>query len=390
MSIAEDLATICVCASMHKEAADDNVSLPEVRNQFEHSVGKERALRRHVGRLSDLARRRAEEEDTSLGGYAGTFAKRLAPIPQTLGEAGWRLPAINAGGIAGYFGGKHVEGIDPLKLSKLTEALDPLALKSLVSPSTGGKGREGLQAVLEQAFKAKPPTFQQPLRRGQYAHFGGPSPSKILSTLGTMTPEELAGVVQVPKILPLSAEQVAVRKNIEDLFGAKRGVPYFRQEVENIIRSNAKAPKGLASVIEAVVPRPYRVGGAIAGLGAASILTGLPLAIRALWQKRTGGEAAARARSSMEQAMAEAEAESQKREGLLGSLPKAAAAIKKALGGSSTELMGGFQAQPAGAPATPKTSARPLQNLTRAIPQQSQYSGNMDQKGIPDTLTGAG
>lgn len=136
MDIVEELAVTCVKAAMAKEALDDE-GLSETRSRFEHSVGREQSLRRHAERLNELAKRRSEEEDTSLSGYAGTAATRLAPIPQTLGEAAWRLPAIAAGGGAGYAAGQQVEGLDLLGLNKL-KPVSTGDIASVLKP-TGGK-----------------------------------------------------------------------------------------------------------------------------------------------------------------------------------------------------------------------------------------------------------
>lgn len=64
----------------------------------------------------------------------------------------------------------------------------------------------------------------------------------------------------------------------------------------------------------------YRGGGAIAGLAAGSALTGLPLAIRALLQKRQGGEAAVRARGRQNEASQQADEKANAREDILAQI----------------------------------------------------------------------
>lgn len=75
----------------------------------------------------------------------------------------------------------------------------------------------------------------------------------------------------------------------------------------------------------------FRGGGALGGLAAGSVLTGLPLAIRALAQKRHGGEAAVRARNRMTDVLGEADAKAQAREDILQQIeqPKIASCSEK-------------------------------------------------------------
>lgn len=77
----------------------------------------------------------------------------------------------------------------------------------------------------------------------------------------------------------------------------------------------------------------FRGGGGLAGLAAGSVLTGVPLAIRALAQKRHGGEAAVRARNRMTDVLGEADAKAQAREDILQQIeqPKMAADNKTRL-----------------------------------------------------------
>lgn len=90
--------------------------------------------------------------------------------------------------------------------------------------------------------------------------------------------------------------------------GAGRNVPTGR-----FVDSVGKVLKATPGELQTI----FRGGGALGGLAAGSLLTGLPLAIRALAQKRHGGEAAVRARNRMNGVLNTADAKSQAREDIL-------------------------------------------------------------------------
>jgi hypothetical protein len=60
-----------------------------------------------------------------------------------------------------------------------------------------------------------------------------------------------------------------------------------------------------------------RFGGAAAGAGALALATGIPLGLRALWQRSQGGEAAVRAKARMQEELSKAEDAAKQREAIL-------------------------------------------------------------------------
>jgi hypothetical protein len=284
------LATTCVTA-MQKNAEAPTPS--DIREKFESSKSREGILRRHANRLLDLSKSRAEEEDTSPAGYVDTFGSRLLPVPQTGAEAVIRLPLIGAGGVAGYHAGKEVE---PLDSKKLYETLAPKA--------TGGK-----------------PDQVTAFEHNLYDFHQSGKPEELVKKLRKFTPEELSSALRkrdVPFIAP--SDRI---KNIRNLINSElgpEGVSIFRREAENIIRQSAGKGTVVPTIMENL--RPYRLGGIAGGLAAGSVLTGLPLALRAMYLKQYGGEAANRARGSMDEALGQANSESAKREELLSQLPQ--------------------------------------------------------------------
>ena len=148
---------------------------------------------------------------------------------------------------------------------------------------------------------------------------------EVMGGLATMeNPSDIAAVLH--EHIPtdrLSPRQRQVRQALASELGGSEGLASLRGEIQNLVAAGKRPPGPLAELLPEF--HPYRVGGALAGGAAAGALTGIPLAMRALYLKRSGGEAAARARAAMRQAMSQAEAESGKREQLLGTLPKSAA-----------------------------------------------------------------
>lgn len=84
--------------------------------------------------------------------------------------------------------------------------------------------------------------------------------------------------------------------------------------------------KGLLQATRGEMQGLYRGGGALAGLAAGSAITGIPLAVRALLQKRQGGEAAVRARGRMNDANQQADAKANAREDILSQINSSKAA----------------------------------------------------------------
>ena len=387
VDLATELAQTCVTA-MRKRADDPlaATSPTDIRNQFEALSSKERLLRSQAGRYSELAKSRAEDEDQSLGGYAGTAVSRMLPIPHTGTEAAVRLPAIGAGILGGYHYGKQFE------------PLDEDALKSVFMPS-GGKGGAGsaVQPMIEQLFSSKykspehralaesllsagkdkgkgmplegfaqsqgvnlgstskilsalrqaqmpnpdpkltgmvpnyypgmtPDQFmgrafttpmQQALGEVAYQHSGGHAPpslerfgahqgidihayKQLLADLSSRKKEELQQIFQkkeAPLGLglsePLKPHEEAMRTNIENILGTG-AVEKLRGAAE----SAAKQGKKPANMVESLTPSFSRKGlrGAAGMGGLAALISGLPYAIRALIQKRQGGEASVRAK----------------------------------------------------------------------------------------------
>jgi hypothetical protein len=281
----------------------------DIRESFESSKANEGILRRHANRLLDLSKSRAEEEDVTPSGYADTFLSRLTPVPQTGTEAVTRLPLVGAGGLAGYLAGKEVEPLDVEELHKT------------LAPASTGKG--GGATPLEVNLSSFPHSSS--------------TPKELVKKLRQFTPDELASALRKRDIpgsqfipegvdaklntlfgMSTNARKAEIRNLINKELGPE-GVAIFRREAENIIRQSGKGGV-LPSIMEGL--KPYRLGGIAGGLAAGSVLTGLPLALRAMYLKQYGGEAANRARSSMEEALARAEVESSKREELLSQLPQ--------------------------------------------------------------------
>jgi len=294
MTLAEELARTCVSA-LRKQAADEAPAA--AREQFETSTLRERLLRRHGERLQELAKSRAAEEDTSPGGYAETAAKRLFPMPHTVGEAAVRLPAMLAGGAYGHY------------LARPYETSSADVIHSVLAGKAGlaGKGK-GVKA---------PPVPQLEKRVIEYLTEQGKAPDvasdtaqRLLRRLGVQRPEHVEGALEVLPIFD-RAKSKALRQEITGALGEK-GLPFLRREIGLIGEPEVKT---LAQRLGRL-----RWGGALAGGLAAGALTGIPYMARALYQKRQGGEAAVRARAEAQQALEAAGQEGSKREEILKQL----------------------------------------------------------------------
>lgn len=291
MTLAEELALTCVSA-LRKQAAETAPFATE-RERFETSTRREELLRRHAERLQELARSRAAEEDVTPGGYVETAAKRLLPVPHTLGEAAVRVPAMLAGGAYGRYLARPYE----------TPAADVIHSVLAGKAAPGPKGPKGMAAV--------PPLEK---RVADYLTEQGAAPDvakdtaqRLLRRLGVQRPEHVEGALEVLPIFD-RAKSKALRQEIARSLGEK-GLPFLRREISLLGEPEVKTLSQRLGRL--------RWGGAMAGGLAAGALTGLPYVARALYQKRRGGEAAARAYADAQAAVEAANREWAAREEIL-------------------------------------------------------------------------
>ncbi len=323
MDIAKELATMCV-TSMVKAAADPRA----VREQFELAADREGIERRHAGRLNDIYRSRAADEDQSLGGYVNTGLSRATlPIPQTGTEALMRGGIMAGTGALGY----HVG-------NQLTPT-DPDAIKQVFS--LGGGGKKGGGPPMKKVFDSVGAANKAPKKPidGLYntvalstpenlaSAFGGekrlPTGAELgqkLRGLGSVrsfddVKKHVGGLVKMPDATPTAGGQ-ALRSAVGAGLGGKKPAAragastIVSQEVKNILKQNKDIKK----------PMMPGLLGAGLGVGAGALATGIPMALRALYQKHQGGEAAVRARSERDESTTKAEGEATKRDKLLASL----------------------------------------------------------------------
>lgn len=403
MDLSEELAQKCMTVKRAQPA-----DIERSREEFEDLAARERIARGHADRMRTIARSRAREEAEKTP--LETFTGRLYPVPHTLGEAAWRVPAIAAGGIMGAQAagrtelpgaegiaeltrpGKAIERTVPTgehALSRFGERIR-LRLQTLGHPNAEVTARwvEGfaksnprvfLENTMAQAFPGvhSPPPVPTP----------GPTHAQVLSA--PLLREELAGLgVHTPQQWPgdrdfrqafqrfqtsltpgeeltrattrpgLSDFGTRLRERLEAMnFGGDAEATARR--VETVLRENpAMARKALsmrptallgeealgvrsaveealgeggkplarevmhgagskAKMLSEGVSRWRRYGGASLGALAAILLTGVPLGLHALWKRRQGGEAAARAKARMEQELGKAEEASTQREEIL-------------------------------------------------------------------------
>ncbi len=312
MELAAELALTCVTCQV-KRAAEPELS--DIRSRFESSAARERLLRRHAERWNQLAQERAEAEDTSLGGYAGTALQRSIPVPHTTGEAVTRLGGIGAGGLAGYLYGRGLEGMDPAEAKRI---FSPVGGRG---PGKGTPIQEQLQRLHERL-------------RAEGKVVG--DPTNVLNRLRTASGAEIAealGERAMPTSIPKSLDEVknliknrgytepssALRSELEGAFG-KGSIGSIREEVRNVAQQTARKPGMLAEILPGFSRKGLK-GALIGGAGMAA-LTGIPFVLKALYDKMYGGEAAVRARGRAQQVLGEAEGLSGEREKLLRQLPK--------------------------------------------------------------------
>lgn len=274
MTLAEELARK-VCS--HEKRAD---ALTGARDEFENSALSEQAMRDHAQRLEELAASRASQEDTSPGGYAATAAKRLMPVPHTAGEAAVRLPAMVAGGVAGHRFGKSFE---PMSASGLEQVFNPT--------------NKALEAAIPHQFRTINPTAQV---------------ATLIDELGVTPGHQISDALRERAFPGMSRPGADLRKKFVDLAGGESNMPKLRSAIGRHIAPEKDVVSRMSR---------YGLGGAVGGALGAGAIAGLPFVIRALLQKRHGGEAAVRARGQAAEATQKAEGESQHREDILNKLP---------------------------------------------------------------------
>jgi len=134
-----------------------------------------------------------------------------------------------------------------------------------------------------------------------------------VETLFRQKPELARQVLGMRPDMLLSEEALAAKKMIESTVG-KLGDRSGTSVVQQALHDAAAAGK---SGLGEGMSKWRRYGGATAGGLAAALLTGIPLGAYALWKRREGGEAAARAKGRMQEELDKAEGASKQREEVL-------------------------------------------------------------------------
>lgn len=358
MDLARELAVMCVDNSMEKKADQ----LSDLRTQFDESALNEGVLRRHADRLKTLADRRAAREDTTLGGYADTAVGRMLPIPKNLGEAAWRLPAIATGAGLGHVAGQYASGTDLLGIREMMSRIDPNEAKSTLSGEGGAgianalkereidrMGRQRHSSIMDEirreneAYRdqvlnniaSNNPTYKiRPEHIADIEHPNLPAHLKaykdawkiksrdieeLTKQLGASDVNTLGAILQKsPSFLKNRKAEAAAQVLRQSTYGSlgTDGVKFLREEIKNAIKNGKPAPGAFGKLVSQVEPYPL-IGTAAGALGATA-LTGLPLALKAVFDKHRGGSDAVRARSEMRKTLRQAEAEARKREAIIG------------------------------------------------------------------------
>jgi hypothetical protein len=406
MDLSTELAQRCLQV---KRAAIEDPN----RDEFEDLASRERVARGQAARYSDIARGRAREEAEKTP--AETFTGRLYPVPHTLGEAAWRLPAIAGGGALGYHAvsSSELPGQESIRKILASKGLKETTVNVPGMSQFGERLMNRLKALghvnheeiarnVEKGLLANPELIHAALQPNPPA---GHSPAhtaarqqkaKTLAMLISATGEKQPGVANVV----LSEGDLALRSLPKGKKGGTSDpVGYFRNlleptkgkevkgpsvelpsefgealaeklrakghtpeaamstatRIQNLLRnepdvkallgrlpsskmegSRATIQSALGGVDKSVVREALhdvasagkyglgeglskwkRYGGAAAGAGAMALATGLPLALRALWQRRQGGEAAVRAKEQMQAELSKAEEAAKQREAIL-------------------------------------------------------------------------
>lgn len=285
-----------------------------LRDEFEESMRQEEVLRAKAKDYARLARQRALSQDP-----AGTdFLKRLLPLPYSAGEAAWRVPTIAAGGVGG------------LQLGKL------LARRA----GAGKANPEEVARVLRLSETKKPSVLETQLE-GVLGSRKDRNMDEIRKLLRGAPVENIARVAGKGQLGPAEALSKGLWRA-----GAS---PEALQEA--YLRS---VPQAVGKEPVELFTRPgrgARWGGALGGAGLASILTGLPMAIRGAALRRTGGELAHKARKRVSKAVTKAEREQFRRENIVRSiegktpLPLSEWKVqKKQMGADWNEAIGDYRA----------------------------------------------
>jgi len=295
VNYADALAAVCVAAKMSKQAADPL----KIRSEFEDAAEREKILRDYAGRMGGLSKEREEREPQSFGSYVGTgVGKVLNPLPSSLLEAGVRGGGAAIGGALGANWGARRSGATPEVIESIvgqysTKGDSPLKhLRTRLSSRL--KDPAAVEAVIKNLGSLGPSESSKAL------HLGGETRHKWLNDF-------------VNKMFGVSPEAAKMRSQLGKL------APVIREEM-------AALGKQLGSEKMPVMPKRWRVGGAIGGALAGAAVTGIPFAVKALFDKARGGEGAVVARKKMEEALAESEELQAKREALLKQLETEGAA----------------------------------------------------------------
>lgn len=404
MDLSTELAQRCL--QVKQAAVEDDPN----REEFEDLAARERVARGQAARYKEIAHGRAREEAEKTP--AETFTGRLYPIPHTLGEAAWRIPAMVGGGAMGYQAvarnelpdvesmrglmrpGETVEKTKipgPTELSELgtrvrdrLKALkhtDPegmarsleegLLAKTDILPSLLGSGKmqaarqmraltgdpaltrlvhDEARDALSTSPKGKkggpPPDPRGRLRAmlspGKATEIAGPDKiNRTLSSFGTMLEDKLnasgydrtTASTAAQRVQDLFREKPELIKSVlgmrpDALLGSEAGELRSsltaaagaggRRPITAVVREamHDAAVAGKAGLGEGL-SKWKRYGGAGLGVAATALATGIPLGLNALWKRREGGEAAARAKARMEEELGKAEDTSKQREAIL-------------------------------------------------------------------------
>lgn len=378
MSIAESLAKKCLEKKAAAEALprayglEDIPGVPGVtpstlRREFEDSLAQEKILREKAEDYESAARRRA----LTQGGAGAEFFKRLLPIPYSGAEYAWRLPVVAGAGVGGYMGSQRLlqDKVIPEELARVmkTETRSmpgkpvPFSVRELINAIQREKGgpistraknlvrslpltdlesiagtgkwlpgslpadmmerlekedvaREWIQDAVKKMRTAQAPKVEQviePLMEQLQALHGSKgkqiSPTAV-QALRQLEPKELAKIISEGKLGGRTADVMAGLEGI----GVNRD--WLREAYR---RAGADREKLFAKTRFRLGPKTLGTVGALGGVGIGSLLTGLPMAIRAGALRRSGGELAHGARKRMRKAIEKAEREQFRRENIL-------------------------------------------------------------------------
>lgn len=305
MDLLTKLATQCVQV---KEAYDPG--LEDVRRKFEGSVGREKAFRGHAQRMTSRAESEAEENDPSLGASLQAAGGRLVPVPHSMGEAAWRLPAIlGAGAVGAHYGGQV--GTPPeVGGAHIQEALhDPKVRDHIVARTQNPE----INAI----NKVNPTSPEQA--------------AALLDKLKAHSADALAqGVRPKPTAMgiPLPHAELpfthagpkAIRKTITDAMG-HGGLGVMHEALRG---GGAGVAGHVAESAGHIMPSMHKALGGLGGLALGAVATGLPLAAATYWNKRhRGGDAAVDARNEAADAASRGDKEQTDRARMLSKLQKA-------------------------------------------------------------------